>query len=165
MYTSHLYLLTLSFIASLPLFAVLRAKAPTLTAAPLFLRQIITKTICDAGVTSCRDGYPGCCSVGAACTTDEYHLPVCEGLCNGGPTCSGNMGYCCPLGLTCNYQATMCETDTMILSTMSLTGGPAPKPPSIVAPSNVAPASQAVQPPGETTTAHCCGHKIPGDAG
>ncbi len=151
---TYLHLLFLLFLPHLPFLvaqAHIRAKAPAPTAAPLFLRQITT---CDAGLTSCHDGLPGCCGIGEACTVDTSSVPLCIAKCNGGPTCSGVFsGHCCEFGYTCDYQATLCGSNTNVFSVMSLTGSLPPKSSAAADPTSVVPPSRPVPPPPAPVTA------------
>jgi hypothetical protein len=90
---------------------------PAPTAAALFIQQNIF--VCPAGQTSCLDGSGGCCKFGVACTSSKGK-PVCDEACGIGPKCSG-FG-CCDVGYTCDYQLTLCTSDTLILSSGGGTG-------------------------------------------
>ena len=100
-----------------------RTRAPSMTGMLFFRRLAIVDASCVSGATRCYDDQPGCCDTGQACTFDASHRPICQGSCNGLLNCSGDMaGLCCEIGLTCNNQATLCEPNSLTMTSMILTG-------------------------------------------
>lgn len=104
-------LLAVSFLPFLNAQYILRVDPPLPTIAPLFERQIQT---CASTATLCNDGSGGCCDIGAACTSSKG-VPICAKACApAAPICTGVMdGFCCKIGYTCNYESTMCVTNTL----------------------------------------------------
>ncbi|KAL6720919.1 hypothetical protein ACLMJK_000018 [Lecanora helva] len=102
-------ILTLLFLCHFTTPQHLRAHPPHPTKAPLRPRQGL-QISCQSGSTLCPSSLGGCCTSGAACTTNSVGVAVCNATCDADSVqCTGKFeGLCCNSGLYCDYEVTSC---------------------------------------------------------